>query len=94
MRWRDRDGAVGQAALNDLSPHERRWLFIEGPAGSEPQCLWLSADGTPFAPHSWEAVCGAGSQRCLDVLGIGLLEHAAGVDGQRYAGDVAGFVGG
>lgn len=69
MHWRDQDGAVGQAALNDLTPEERRWLFVEGPTGLEPLWFWLSADGTPFAPHSWEAVFRAGSQRCLDVLG-------------------------
>lgn len=69
MHWRDQDGVVGQAALNDLSPDERQMLFVDGPNGLEPLWLWLSADGTPFSPHSWEAVFRAGSQRCQDVLG-------------------------
>jgi len=69
LHWRDREGAVGQAALDELDPAARRWLFIDGPTGLEPLWVWLSADGTAFAPHSWEAAFRAGSQRCLDVLG-------------------------
>lgn len=69
LHWRDRDGVVGQATADALSPRERLGLFIEGPTGLEPLWLWLGADGTPFMPHSWEAVFRAGSQRCRNILG-------------------------
>jgi site-specific recombinase XerD len=69
LHWRDRDGVAGHAALDVLSPDERLRLFINGTTGLEPLWLWLGADGTPFMPHSWEAVFRAGSKRSRDVLG-------------------------
>jgi integrase len=69
LHWRDRHGQTGQGSLDVLDPDERRLLFIEGSAGPEPLWLWLAEDGTPFDPHSWEAVFRAGSRRCDTVLG-------------------------
>ncbi|MDK9497036.1 site-specific integrase [Streptomyces katrae] len=54
--------------LNSLDVEERQRLFIEGEGGLEPLWLWLSEDGRPFLPHSWEAVYRAASERCRDQL--------------------------
>ncbi|SIJ05523.1 phage integrase domain/SAM domain-containing protein [Mycobacteroides abscessus subsp. bolletii] len=69
LQWRDENGVAGQALVDALRPRERLELFIEGPTGLEPLWLWLGQDGTPFEPHSWEAVFRSGSKRCLNVLG-------------------------
>ncbi|HAG60974.1 MAG TPA: integrase, partial [Arthrobacter bacterium] len=38
-------GSTVHANLNDLSPADRRLLFVEGPDGLEPLALWLNEDG-------------------------------------------------
>lgn len=66
--WTDGPGRNVERALTTLDAVERAALFIEGPGGLEPLWLWLSQDGTPFWPHSWEAVYRAASERCQRVL--------------------------
>ncbi|WP_344656725.1 integrase [Catenulispora subtropica] len=68
LHWTDRRGRKVERALTTLTVVERASLLIEGPGGLEPLWLWLSQDGTPFWPHSWEAVYRAGSERCQRVL--------------------------
>ncbi|MFF5992900.1 tyrosine-type recombinase/integrase, partial [Prauserella flavalba] len=68
LHWRDERGRPVARGLAKLAHAERGRLFIEGDGGLEPLALWLSEDGTPFAPHSWEGVFRAGSARCRTVL--------------------------
>ncbi len=64
----DETGEVFERNLTTLEVEERQRLFIEGEGGLEPLWLWLSEDGRPFLPHSWEAVYRAASERCRVLL--------------------------
>jgi site-specific recombinase XerD len=68
VRWRERDGTEGAASLDDLTWQERTLLYTEGPDGPEPLWLWLSEDGLPFTPHSWDGVFREANERCARVL--------------------------
>lgn len=68
VRWRDRDGVVGERRLDHLTVDERMLLFTEGPHGPEPLWLWLNERGLPFLPHSWDGVFNTANQRCEKVL--------------------------
>jgi site-specific recombinase XerD len=74
LHWTDHRGRKVQRAIGKIDPQERARLFTRGPDGLEPLWLWLSEDGTPFSPHSWEAVYQAGSARCRRVLADRLTE--------------------
>lgn len=74
VHWTDRAGRKGSRPLSALDPLERSLLFTEGPTGLEPAWLWLAENGMPFAPHSWENVFRAASDRCERVL-TGVVEH-------------------
>ncbi|MEU5239714.1 integrase [Streptomyces lydicus] len=74
LHWVDRDGVVGETALNDATVEDRMTFYTEGPAGPEPLWLWLNEQGLPFQPMSWEAVFYNASQRCEDVLGPVMAE--------------------
>ncbi|MEV6825565.1 site-specific integrase [Amycolatopsis sp. NPDC051102] len=68
LHWHDQRGREHRRGLATLSHQERLRLFVDGDEGLEPLALWLSEDGTPFAPHSWEAVFHAASVRCQSIL--------------------------
>ncbi len=68
LHWEGSDGKAVQRELNMIGVQERARLFVLGQDGLEPLWLWLAEDGTPFQPHSWEAVYRAASQRCRTVL--------------------------
>ncbi|MEU6972885.1 site-specific integrase [Kitasatospora aureofaciens] len=68
LHIRDERGQKVERGLTTLDVEERQRLFIEGEDGLEPLWLWLSEDGRPFLPHSWEAVYRAASERCRRVL--------------------------
>lgn len=65
---KDERGRTVERALGTFDPAERLLLFTEGDGGLEPLWLWLAEDGTPFRPHSWEAVYRAASVRCQALL--------------------------
>lgn len=64
----DETGKVFERNLTSLDVEERQRLYVEGEGGMEPLWLWLSEDGRPFLPHSWEAVYRAASDRCRVLL--------------------------
>ncbi|MFE1333299.1 integrase [Streptomyces microflavus] len=68
LHIRDEKGRLVKRDLNSLDVEERQLLFTKGDNGLEPLWLWLSEDGRPFLPHSWEAIYRAASQRCQKVL--------------------------
>jgi site-specific recombinase XerD len=68
LHWTEPDSTAMRRDLDMLGVEERERLFVRGPDGLEPLWLWLAEDGTPFQPHSWEAVYRAASQRCQTVL--------------------------
>ncbi|MEV0901582.1 hypothetical protein [Actinoplanes sp. NPDC049802] len=68
LHWTDSDGTAMRRDLDMVGVEERARLFVRGEDGLEPLWLWLAEDGTPFQPHSWEAVYRAASQRCQTVL--------------------------
>ncbi|MEH0396227.1 tyrosine-type recombinase/integrase [Streptomyces sp. B21-088] len=61
-------GQVFERNITSLDVEERQRLYVEGKGGLEPLWLWLSEDGRPFLPHSWEAVFRAASERCRVLL--------------------------
>jgi integrase len=68
VRWRGQDGVIGERALDLLTARERMLLFTDGLHGPEPLWLWLSEQGVPFRPHSWEGVFRTANLRCERVL--------------------------
>ncbi|GIF01535.1 site-specific integrase [Paractinoplanes rishiriensis] len=68
LHWLDNDGQTVQRSLDMIGVEDRLRLYVLGKDGLEPLWLWLAEDGTPFRPHSWEAVYRAASQRCQVVL--------------------------
>lgn len=68
LRWRDRDGVIGETVLSRAGVEERATLFIEGPEGPEPLWLWLNQSGLPFRPPSWEGVFRSATERCAEIL--------------------------
>ncbi|WP_218910050.1 site-specific integrase [Streptomyces sp. OK228] len=68
LHFWDENGQSVQRPLSSLDVEDRQRLFVEGDGGLEPLWLWLSQDGRPFQPHSWEAVYRAASERCRKVL--------------------------
>ncbi|MGI5380671.1 hypothetical protein ACQEV2_42090 [Streptomyces sp. CA-251387] len=61
LHFWDENGQSVQRPLSSLDVEDRQRLFVEGDGGLEPLWLWLSQDGRPFQPHSWEAVYRAAS---------------------------------
>jgi site-specific recombinase XerD len=59
-----------QTDVNKLTPSERRRLFVRRGDLLEPFSLWLSKDGIPLSPKSWQSMFVRANQRC----------QAAGVD--------------
>ncbi len=62
----EREDARGEPVrrpLNELTPAERRRLFIRTASGPEPLALWLNEDGTPLHHTSWSRVLSEGSAR-------------------------------
>lgn len=68
LHWRDHRGSTVCRAVSKLSVDDRLRLYVEGSGGLEPLWFWLAEDGTPFMPHSWEAVFQAASHRCRALL--------------------------
>ncbi|MET8243112.1 hypothetical protein ABZV31_00965 [Streptomyces sp. NPDC005202] len=64
----DETGEVFERNITSLDVEDRQQLYVEGEGGLEPLWLWLSEDGRPFLPHSWEAVYRAASERCRVLL--------------------------
>ncbi|MGP4104047.1 hypothetical protein [Nonomuraea sp. KM90] len=57
-----RDGPV-PIALDVLTHDERQLLFRRTPAGLEPLWVWLSINGLPKKPYSWEDTFAAANER-------------------------------
>ncbi|WP_327295475.1 MULTISPECIES: integrase [unclassified Streptomyces] len=53
-------------ALDELSPDDRRLLFRRNPQGLEPLWVWLSVNGLPKKPHSWEDTFDAANRRVAE----------------------------
>ncbi|MFD8459237.1 integrase [Streptomyces antimycoticus] len=53
-------------ALDNLAPDERRLLFRRTPRGLEPLWVWLSVNGLPKKPHSWEDTFDAANRRVAE----------------------------
>lgn len=70
LRYRDRDGTVGEVSLDQVSAEERLRLFHETPDGLEPLALWLNDAGLPMSYASWHAVFTTANRRALN-LGLG-----------------------
>ncbi|MFI1522809.1 site-specific integrase [Kitasatospora cineracea] len=68
VRWVEADGTCGVRELGKFTWRERMLLFTEGPQGPEPLWLWLTEEGLPMRPHSWNGVFTAANQRCEQVL--------------------------
>lgn len=70
IEWIDaRSGSRFERPVDRLALDERRRLFVTTDSGIEPLWLWLSEDGRPLQPHSWEAIFADASARCERVLG-------------------------
>nr|WSY52033.1 site-specific integrase [Streptomyces sp. NBC_00886] len=54
------------AALDELAPDDRRLLFRRTPEGLEPLWVWLSVNGLPKKPHSWEDTFDAANRRIAE----------------------------
>ncbi|MFZ3596691.1 integrase [Streptomyces sp. BH104] len=52
--------------LDELAPDERRLLFRRTPQGLEPLWVWLSVNGLPKKPHSWEDTFDAANRRIAE----------------------------
>ncbi|WP_406515243.1 hypothetical protein OH809_15505 [Streptomyces sp. NBC_00873] len=52
--------------LDELSPEDRRLLFRRTPQGLEPLWVWLSVNGLPKRPHSWEDTFDAANRRIAE----------------------------
>ena len=63
----------GAVAYGRLDPGARRRLLLVTPEGevAGPLALWLSADGLPVAPATWQSVFARANARC-ERLGIGV----------------------
>lgn len=53
-------------ALDELAPDDRRLLFRRTPQGLEPLWVWLSVNGLPKKPHSWEDTFDAANRRVAE----------------------------
>ncbi|MBT2448028.1 site-specific integrase [Streptomyces sp. ISL-43] len=53
-------------ALDELTPDDRRLLYRRTPQGLEPLWVWLSANGLPKKPHSWEDTFDAANRRVTE----------------------------
>ncbi len=56
-------------SMGDLSPKERKYLFLQTDNGLEPLQLWLTTDGRPMACESWNMVFRRATSR-LHNLGL------------------------
>lgn len=69
-RTREVYTAAGQGreavSLDELPPDERRLLFRRTPQGLEPLWVWLSVNGLPKKPHSWEDTFDAANRRIAE----------------------------
>lgn len=70
---------VGSAArqrikLRELTPKERRRLFIETEDGLEPALFWLGEDGMPLTVSAWKSVFATANTRCSD-HGVAMACH-------------------
>ncbi|MEU1947530.1 site-specific integrase, partial [Streptomyces sp. NPDC020125] len=52
--------------LDELTPDDRRLLFRRTPQGLEPLWVWLSVNGLPKKPHSWEDTFDAANRRVAE----------------------------
>lgn len=68
LHWRDAQGHEGRTPLTDAGVAERMSFYRKGPQGLEPLWLWLTEEGLPLRPASWENVFRTASQRCEQVL--------------------------
>ncbi|MFE6869587.1 site-specific integrase [Kitasatospora sp. NPDC057692] len=68
VRWVERDGTCGERELGKFTWQERILLFTEGPGGPEPLWLWLTEEGLPLRPHSWNGVFAEANRRCEEAL--------------------------
>lgn len=76
VRWRDREGNVGQGTLDTLTWRQRARLFVEGEDGWEPAMLWLTESGMPMTYTSWTKVFERASNRCSQLnIGIYATPH-------------------
>ena len=68
QRTVDIEGPRGPVAtpLDLLGPDERRLLFRRTSSGLEPLWVWLSVNGLPKKPHSWEDTFSDANERVKD----------------------------
>ncbi|WP_394622407.1 hypothetical protein JNUCC0626_49615 (plasmid) [Lentzea sp. JNUCC 0626] len=52
--------------LRELTPKERRRLFIETEDGLEPALFWLGEDGMPLTVSAWKSTFATANARCLE----------------------------
>lgn len=59
-------GGPRTLSLDELAPDDRRLLFRRTPQGLEPLWVWLSVNGLPKKPHSWEDTFDAANRRVAE----------------------------
>ncbi|MFJ4429146.1 site-specific integrase [Streptomyces bobili] len=87
VEWVDANGVLGGLELSRMDWRERQWLFLEGPDGPEPACLWLTEQGLPMAPDRWNGVFRMANLRCEKIL---LNEQEQNIQRQFRLAEVQG----
>lgn len=74
MRLRQANGTLQEVPVDQLTPDERRHLFVRGTGGGlEPLALWLNEDGLPRHHHAWENTFSIANRR-IKRLGVANFE--------------------
>ncbi|MET3176632.1 UNVERIFIED_ORG: site-specific recombinase XerD [Arthrobacter sp. UYCu721] len=68
-------GSPAKAKVSELTPEERRLLFVDGPNGPEPAAFWLNEQGMPMAVSTWKDLFRQATARCA-AHGLSLHAHA------------------
>lgn len=50
--------------VETLTPRQRQSLLVRRPEGLEPAALWLTGDGLPVRPRTWQSMFHAANVRC------------------------------
>ncbi|WP_083266539.1 tyrosine-type recombinase/integrase [Arthrobacter sp. U41] len=68
-------GATEKIKVSELTPEERRRLFVDGPDGLEPAAFWLNEYGMPMSVSTWKDLFRQANARCAK-HGLVLHGHA------------------
>lgn len=68
-------GSSQKAKVSELTPEERRRLFVDGANGLEPAAFWLNEQGMPMAVSTWKDLFRQATARCA-AHGLSLHAHA------------------